>query len=139
MSRWLMTRVVLPVPVSPKIAMFLAASGRLKRRWSHHPAVWPSAESVPVASPIQSPKSPGVLTSGPDRWRDVDLFADERKGRKRFAIEHVHERPKTDAAHDRGTGERREVVGVGEGERGRRNGADREHPEARGTLAKALA
>ncbi len=99
------------------------------------------AERGKRAGGFADPKSkiPGVLTSGPDRWRDVDLFADERKGRKRFAIEHVHERPKTDAAHDRGTGERREVVGVGEGERGRRNGADREHPEARGTLAKALA
>jgi len=29
-SKWLMTRVVLPVPVSPKIAMFLAASRRLR-------------------------------------------------------------------------------------------------------------
>ncbi len=62
-----MMRVVLPVPVSPKIAMFLAASRRLRvtfePRWS--PAVWPSAASVPVASPIQRPKSPGSLRSGP--------------------------------------------------------------------------
>jgi len=65
-----------------------------------------------------------------DGWRGIDFFA-QWEGRERLPVECAHQWAKTEPTDDGRAGERCEPVREWINERGRRNGAEDEHPGRR--------